>query len=45
MKDLSENLDPSRCRIEDSGTGIFAEDLETGTALKVGFFATKEIKR
>lgn len=45
MKGLSENLDPSRYRIEDSDTGIFVEDLETGTTLKVGFFATKEIKR
>lgn len=45
MKGLSESLDPSRYRIEDSDTGIFAEDLETGTTLKVGFFATKEVKR
>ena len=45
MKGLAENLDPSRYRIEDSDTGIFVEDLETGTTLKVGFFATKESKR
>ena len=45
MKGLSENLDPSRYRIEDSDTGIFVEDLETGTALKVGFFVTKESMR
>lgn len=45
MKGLSENLDSSRYRIEDSDTGIFVEDLETGTTLKVGFFATKEVKR
>lgn len=41
MKGLSENLDRSRYRIDDSDTGIFVEDLETGAVLKVGFFATE----
>ena len=45
MKGLSENLDPSRYRIEDSDTGIFVEDLETGTTLKVGFYATRTTKK
>lgn len=45
MKGLSENLDPSRYRIEDSDTGIFVEDLETGTTLKVGVFAMKESRK